>query len=113
LRQYGYERVLRSLILEEMERIEKNEFLVRKVQKLQQLCQPEKDWILPMEYNESQLIEIHERRRNVVHGDHFGRGKTQSIPTIEADLDFLKNLGRYFFVIVGKRYKVRLLAEDE
>jgi hypothetical protein len=95
-----------------MERIEKNEFLVKKVRKLRELCSPQEDWILPMKYDESQLIEIHNRRRNVVHGDHFGQGK-QAIPTIEADLDFLKNLGEYFFVIVAKRYKMRLLAEDE
>jgi hypothetical protein len=113
LRQHGYERALRDLVFEEMERIEKNEFFVKKVRKLRQLCSPQEDWILPMKYDESQLIEIHNRRRNVVHGDHFGQGKPQAIPTIEADLDFLKNLGEYFFVIVAKRYKVKLLAEDE
>ena len=102
LQQHGYERALRHLVFEEMERIEKNEFLVKKVQKLQQLCRPEKNWMLPMKYDESRLIEIHERRRNVVHGDHFGQGKPQTIPTIQADLDFLQNLGKILLRDCGK-----------
>jgi hypothetical protein len=62
-----------------MERIEKNEFLVKKVQKLQQLCRPEKDWILPQESGGARICDgMSEHQGGCVHSRSGGHHKPAS-----------------------------------
>ena len=55
---------------------------------------------------EKQLERIDSLRHDLVHEDLFGK----PIPTILKDLDFLEELGWYFFVIVHERFYAKLVS---
>lgn len=107
VRENRYESLFRGLLTETLDHMDRNWSLIRKGERLRQVCRPEKDWQLQLKYDEEELKRIDDRRHSVVHGNQLG----QALSTIESDLEFLKNLGWYFFVIVHKRYRTRLIID--
>lgn len=108
VRNFGYERLFKGLLFEQLEVIERNWSLPTKLGRLQQLCRPQADWFLPIKYDEAALTRIDELRHDIIHGDSL----SEPIPSVEADLQFLRGVGDYSFVLVHKRYGGRLVFYD-
>jgi hypothetical protein len=105
VRDHRYESLFKGLLLEELDNIERNTSLPRKAERLNQLCRPEPDWILPVKYQEGEVMRIDKMRHDIIHGDSLGT----PLETVSQDLELLHDLGRYFLVIVNNRYGTRLL----
>jgi hypothetical protein len=99
IQQHGFEKLLRSSVLDEYERLEKDG-LTKKVLRLMQVCRPAKNWGDGFALDEDELNRIDRLRRDVVHGDLLGH----RIETIDDDIEHLRKLCAYLGDIVFHRY---------
>jgi hypothetical protein len=102
VRKEGYEKLFQSLLMDEMEHVERNFSLLKKGERLRQLCRPEAEWRIAFKYDEQEFARIDGLRHDIVHGTILG----SPIASIDDDLRFLENIGWYFFSIVGRRYRL-------
>jgi hypothetical protein len=108
VREFGYTRLYRDILMKELEEIERNTSLPRKGQRLRQLCRPQPEWEMPWNYDEEEIDRIDGLRHDIIHGSALGT----SIPTIKTDLKFLERTGWYFYGIVNKRYSATLEFDE-
>jgi hypothetical protein len=92
VREFGYKRLYRDILMKELKHIERNTSLPEKGQRLRQLCRPQPDWEVPLNYDEEEIERIDRLRHEIIHGSALG----SPIPEIKADLKFLENTGLYF-----------------
>jgi hypothetical protein len=103
VRERGYYAIQDERVTALVERLSR-ESLVKKTDRLFELCQP-RDYLREgYEFDRARLLEVDNLRHDIIHGS---RPRTP-IEQVNEHLTFLAETGMYFFGMVNYRYRVRI-----
>jgi hypothetical protein len=110
IRNNDYEGLLRQKIEGYLGNLER-EALIKKSQKLFEICKPEPDFkpITEFSYDNSRLERLDLLRHDIVHGS----GTEKGLPNGDDDLRFLQQCGLYLMMLVNQRFDVKVVLPPE
>jgi len=100
-----YENLFRSKLADHLKVLER-ESLLKKVDRLFQLCKPPSGFapILGYQFNRDRVQALDQIRHDIIHGDAAGK----LLADMEGSIKFLLNTGLFLLGLVNHRYDVRL-----